>query len=736
MNEILKKELDYVIEFTELYQSENDIYLREAKVLKLQTVNLLAPIEEGDTIAGDLDYRLVGFSPQCGGLYTYFFHEEQVKAALDELRAELDADYIAKIEEIAKFWDAEKTINRHVRRFNEMGYEIGIGYQQPGISNADSRLAGTTVDMDKLVRLGLDGLRAEIKAKAKPEAKNFYDAMLIAVDTIADACDYYEKQAQTMHAITGEESFAKMAKVLHSIQTTAPQTFHEGIQLMWVYAMASDLMNYGRMDVYLGDLYAKDIDNGTMTEEEGIALLSGLWRQMIKIGKIHDCRVIIGGKGRRNEENADRLAMAIMETSRRVKDVVPQLTLRYYSGINEEVFDKALAVNAEGCSYPIIYSDDTNIPAVMKVYGVPEVEAERYLPFGCGEYVLEGLSVGTPNNGVNLLKCLEVTLHNGYDPHWDMHIGEKTGEPEDFENFDQLWDAYVAQLTPAVYKPALHKKLNYDVAAEQAGFLHISLLMDDCIESGKGILNGGVRYENASSEIFGIISAADSLTAIKKLVYDDKKYTLREIVDMLDSDFEGREDARQELLEAPKYGNDDDYADEIAQKVFDNICQMTIQMGEKVGLNRYNIVSVNNSMSAEWGDYCEASACGRHKGAPMANANGASIGGDKSGITALLNSMSKFENAQHVGVINNVRFTKELINSNYDMVKTALRTFYENDGVQTNLCVIGRDDLENAMKEPEKYQNLIVRIGGFSARFIELSPLVQNEILQRTTHNG
>lgn len=552
----LKRELDYVIEFTEVYQSEEDKYLREAKCLKLQTPNMLAPLEEDDLIAGRMQNRYVGFSPQFGGLYTYFFHEDMVAAALEHLAAELDEEYVAKINSITEFWSTEKTMNRVVSKFEEMGYKIGIGYHEPGISNADVRVAGTNVDLDKLVRLGLDGLRAEINeaAKKKPEAKNFYDAMLMTVDTIADACDYYDKQAQAMYAITKKESFLTMSAALQSIQTSAPKSFLEGLQLVWVYAMISDLMNYGRMDNYLGDLYVADLERGVFDEAGGIEIIKSLYRHMLRINKFHDTRVIIGGKGRRNEANADKLAMAIMETTRLTREAVPQLTLRYYTGMSEEVFDKALAVNAEGCTFPIIYSDDTNIPAVMKVYGVPEEEAETYLPFGCGEYVLEGLSLGTPNNGVNMLKALEITLHNGYDPYWKMQLGEKTGEPESFDTFEKLWDAYQKQLIPAINKVAIHKGLNYSIAAEQAGYLHISLLMNDCIERGAGILNGGVRYKNASSETFGIISAADSFTAIKKLVYDDKKYTLKELVDIMDKNFEGHEDVRQELLNAPKYG--------------------------------------------------------------------------------------------------------------------------------------------------------------------------------------
>lgn len=740
------KELEYVVKFSEIYMLEDDIYLREAKCLKLQSVNMLVPIVDGDIIAGRMNGRYIGFSPQYCGLYTYFYHEEKVCEALKTLENSGNDELVNKINELNEFWLENKTMNRLSKRFEDkFGFVMPNNYQLPGVANADGRVAGNNVDLDKLVRLGLCGLHDEVDAKEKQnenkdeQTKNFYTAMHMTIDTIADACEYYKNQALEQ-AKTADEvrklELLDMAEVLENNKTRAPKSFKEGLQLFWIYSVISDLMNYGRMDVYLGDLYVNDLKSGAIDEEIAIKYLTSLYTHFIRIGKIHDCRVLVGGKGRRNEENADKLAIIIMETSRRVHETVPQLTYRYYKGGNEKLFDKALEVNAEGCTFPIIYSDDTNIPAVMKAYGVTEEEAQNYLPFGCGEYVLEGLSTGTPNNGVNMLKALEVTLNNGVDPFFNSDHGLRTGEVTEFDTFDKLWDAFTKQLEPWIQWVAWHKKFNYDVAKEQAGYLHMSLLMNDCIQRGKGMLNGGVRYENAASEVFGIISCADSLTAIKKYVYDDKVFTLKEVADMISKNFEGYEKERQMLIKAPKYGNDTQYADDIAQKVFNHVAHETIKWGKIVGLNKYLIVSVNNSMSAEWGGYCGASACGRLKGTAMSNGNGASIGGDKNGVTALLNSMAKFDPTIHVGVIHNVRFTKELFKSSYDKIKMALRTFYENNGVQTNITAIGKEDLENAVKNPEKYQNLIVRIGGFSARFVQLSPIVQAEILARTTYNS
>ena len=305
---------------------------------------------------------------------------------------------------------------------------------------------------------------------------------------------------------------------------------------------------------------------------------------------------------------------------------------------------------------------------MQKVYGVSREEAEQYVPFGCGEYVLVGRSVGTPNNGINALKALEIALHNGVDKFQNVRCGVETGALSEFDTFEKLYDAVLAQLKPIIDSFAVHKYLNYAVAGENAPYLHLSLLLDDCIARGKPVFEGGVRYLNASSEMFGIISCADSLTAIKTLVYDQKRFTLEELVHILDCDFEGYDAERRLCLDAPKYGNDDDAADAMATRLFADLADMTIAAGKAAGLDHYNIVSVNNSMSAEWGSLCEASACGRKRGSAMANGNGASIGADKNGITALLNSMSKFDNSKHVGVINNVRFTKELFAGSMDKV--------------------------------------------------------------------
>lgn len=743
------EKLHNALEFTRIYkENSGDINLREARCLDFQLEHILVPLDANDRIAGRYEHDFVGFSSQVGGYsalgtgYTYYFNNFEFALAVRACNDQLTNDEKCALQSVEMFWREENTARKLDIAFaHRYGHILPKGYQGPGAANCDCRVAGTNVDFEKLIQLGFDGLDREIdEMVAQNGASTFYDALKIWIESLRKACARYREQALALAEQASDakakQNFLDLADALEAIQHRAPQTFLEGVQLMWIYSVSSDLMNYGRMDDYLGQLYADDIDAGRITEEDAVEIVLGLYKHFKEINKIHDCRVIIGGVGRQRPEAADRLAVVIMEASRRFRETVPQLTLRYYSGMSDAVFQKAMEVNAEGTTFPIIYSDETNVPAVEKVYGVSREEAEQYVPFGCGEYVLVGRSVGTPNNGVNALKALEMTLHNGLDKYQNVHCGVETGALSDFDTFEKLYDAVLGQLKPFIEKLAVHKYLNYKVAGENAPYLHLSLLLDDCIARGKAVFEGGVRYLNASSEMFGIISCADSLTAIKKLVYDEKHFTLEELVHMLDCNFEGYEVERKLCLDAPKYGNDDDTADDIATRLFADLADLTTAAGKAAGLDHYNIVSVNNSMSAEWGNFCEASACGRKRGSAMANANGASIGADKSGITALLNSMSKFDNTKHVGVINNVRFTKELFTGSMDKVGAVLKAFYDNGGVQTNLCVIGRDDLENAMAHPENYQNLLVRIGGFSARFVTLNPVVQREIIDRTTYGA
>lgn len=731
-----KQDLDYALAFTELYKSESDPAVREAKCLAVQVPYVLTPISEDELIVGCMKHGFVGFSPQYGGSYTYYYWDDRVADALEQVKNTVDSAYVEKIEEMRAFWRAENTEAKVKERFAEKYHkkiEYGLYYY------AVCRIAGMNVDLDMLVHEGLPGLRERNAAfREKNGDSAFYQALDLSLDVIADACRSYAQNAQKLLEDDGlseqrRKDLIEIRSNFTQIADGKPRTFKEALQLIWIYAVCSDLMNFGRLDVALADFYAHDVDSGAMDEEEAIRWLSSFYRAIIRVSKVHDSRIIIGGKGRKDPEPADRLALALIETSKRVMDVVPQLTLRYYKGMNEELMVKTLENIEAGAVYPIVYSDDATIPAIQKIYGIDEEEACRWVPLGCGEYIMEGCGAATPNTGVTLAQALDVVLHEGYNSFNGRLEVPGMRSISEYKTFDELFEAYSDMMRPACEEEAYHEQLNYQVAGEEAAYLHLSLLTHDCVEKGEGIFSGGCRYLCATSEIFGLITCADSLAAIKKCVYEDRLFTLEELVKMCDANFEGYEKEREALLNAPKYGNDDDYADDVAIRVFNNISKLHDEAGKKTNLYRYNIVSVNNSGSAERGKVTSATPDGRKRGEPLSNGNSPSIGADKNGLTATLNSMRKIDPARHVGVVHNIRFNKDMLHNNFDKVKMLLEIFYENNGVQTNLSSIGKDDLEQAMIHPERYRNLLVRIGGFSARFVELDPIVQHELLLRTT---
>ncbi len=733
-----KKDLDYALNFTKVYKSETNPLLREAKCLEIQTPYILAQIGDDDLIAGRQEHGFVGFSPQYGGIYTYFCHDAEVEKAINKIRDKADNEYLQEIEDMRTFWKEENTENKVIKEFDKR-YHKNIESENMDLHYYGAcRIAGMNVDLSLLVEKGLCGLHTLIDDYAKKNSNpEFYSALHTSVGVIETACGIYcERAKEKAEATDNPERKAQlleMAQIFDNIKVATPKTFKEALQLIWIYAVCSDLMNYGRLDVILGDFYANDVKAGILDEEEAIAWLCSFYRNIIAVGKVHDSRIIIGGKGRRNPENADKLALVLIETSKRVMDVVPQLTLRYFKGINPALMEKTLENIIAGAVYPIVYSDDVIVPSVEKSYGIDTEMAYNWLPFGCGEYVIEGYGAGTPNTGITVARSLDVLLHRGFDSYSKKYQGYDVAPVCEFKTFEDLYSAFERMLTPICEEMAYHEYLNYKIAGQEAGYLHLSLLVHDCMESGKPIFAGGCRYLCATSEVFGLITCADSLVAIKNLVYDKKLFTLEQVVKMIDCNFEGFDKERALFLNSAKYGNDIDEADDMAVRLLNTLSDLHAKGAEGLDLYRYNIVSVNNSGSAEQGKITSATACGRLCGEPLSNGNSPSIGGDKNGLTATLNSMRKFDPSKHVGVVHNVRFNKDLLSRQRDKIRMILEAFYENGGVQTNLSSIGKDDLEQALIHPERYQNLIVRIGGFSARYVELDPVVQHEILLRTT---
>jgi pyruvate-formate lyase len=732
-------------EFTEIYKkySNGPVGRREVECLRVQYPLGFCDIEKHDLFAGRWHYPAIGFGPQAHTYFGYYLAEHELDKLLHH--PGLDHGKQPVIEELRRFWEQESDAIKTRRAFPEKMQRIldsDAWFTEPIIGAPLYRMSGTQLDFDKLIRLGIPGLKAEIldhkaRTTANTEAWHFYDNLEGALDLFAEVAAYFaemaSKQAKTASPERQKE-LVQMGTILRNISVSKPKTFREAIQLMFLYTGISGTYNFGRMDEYLGDLYAEEIRKGSLTDEEAIRLLSNLWYLMDAKGQIWDCRVIIGGKGRSNENNANQLTKVIMETTKRVKGIVPQTTLRFYKEQDPELYEMALDVIATGNPYPMLYNDDVNIPAVMNAFKLPYEEAIDYVPFGCGEYVIYHKSVGTPSGVVNMLQALLVTLHRGINPTSEKTMGLPPDQVGSFETFENLFNTYKKQVEYYAEQLAWQEKLEYDIAGTSANYLFLSLLFDDCLERGMGIYSGGVRYLGGTIESYGNTNVADSLVAIKKLVYEEKKLTLDILVEILDQNFEGFEKERRWMLDCPKFGNDDETADSMREEVDKHLNTFVRNMAPKVGLHSYLNVIINNDANTTMGLLTAASPDGRKAFTPMANGNAASGGADKNGLTAYLNSIVKPDNTIHAGAVQNLKLSRDLLTTYRSQTEALLQTYFEKGGAQLMINCINRDDLENAMKEPEKYGSLIVRVGGFSARFVDLPGEVQMEILGRTLY--
>ena len=726
------KNLDAELAFTKTYhEHRNDhIALREAKLLATVYPATLAPIRDGDLLAGRIPMALVGYELEVG---IFFCEEQEVRKALEQ--GNFDAAYRQRVEDMLAFWSKESLTARH---YAALPPETLAAAVQNPIGVGGPRLAGVLMDYDKLTRLGIPGLREQLRThRAHAADTTLFDGMEQSLDVLANCCRHYADQARQQAATATparQAELAAMAQALENIIVRAPGNFHEALQLHWLYALLATVVNHGRMDVAVGDFYAHDLDTGVLKEPQALALLESLWRLMVYRYNRFNTRVVVGGKGRRNEANADRFALLAMEASRTVHDIVPQLTLRFYEGQNPALMRKALDVIGEGCTFPMLYNDDINIPAVSYCFNVPEKDAAHYLPYGCGEYALEGLSVGSPNCSYNLLKMVEITIFGGIDALTGQPLGKPHGGLESFATFEDLWASYAKRAEYHAYHLVKRHAAELEIEKESAAFLLLSMLFDHCLERGKSAMNRGTRYTGAIFESYGMVNAADSLAVIKALVYDKGLISPERLLAALKANFEGYEKEYRLIQSVPKYGNDDDHADSMMQRVSNHAANYFRGLAGEANLDYCAIVNINNWMNVGLGQQCIASADGRHKGDPLANGSTPTAGRDVSGVTAFLNSIVKPDPRYHAGYVHNMKFSRQMFTSDRPKLEMLMDAYFANGGTQAMISVVNRGDMEKAMKEPERYGDLIVRIGGFSARFVTLSPDVQQDVLNRTLY--
>ena len=744
-----RKDLSFEIEFTRAYREAISKYQHPAEIelamLRAQYPAIMMPIEENDVLAGRIQFGLVGYGiqGQTGGT-GYYIDEPRVVEELE--RAEGNAKYREDLHDLLTFWKARNTYN--IVLANTPAEIIDAlphdqWQTQPVAACPIIRMAGSYINFDKLVRIGIPGMKAEVSAlleSAPQEDKDpvMFRCMLGALDVLCDMCRFYEKEAhEKMLCAPTEERRREMADLeaaLHRLPDEKPGSLLEAMQLCWLYAMMCPLIEFGRMDEYLGDWYCHDIDNGIITEAQALKMAQTYFTLIDSLDCETDGRVIVGGYGRRNPQNADRYCLVACEACRTVKEILPQFTLRFNRETPPAVWEAAMRCIGEGRTYPLLYNDDVLVPGVMKAFGVDRSRAETYMPLGCGEIEFDHYSFGSPNGSLGTLKILELAVRGGYDPIAGKYLAPKTIPLTECKSYRQFVENYKTLLHYFISCQAKYEKFEYEIIGRMHPFMMVSMLYDECLESGKGIFNGGCAYLAGTLEMYGNVNVANSLAAIKKLVFEEKKITAEELTQAMNDNFVGHERLRRMLLDAPKYGNDITYVDDIMLEVHNYLCETIREQAPLVGLKSYLAVNINNAQNTTLARWVGATPDGRKAGTPMANANNPSSGTDKNGLTAMLNSIVKLPHDNHAGMVQNIRFTRETWNNPNGQARALLDDYFARGGAHAMITVVGKEDLANAMEHPEEYGDLIVRVGGLSARFVTLQKDVQQEIYDRVSY--
>ena len=742
----LLEQLEIMEEYTDVHrrysanidvEGRHGIERREIECLKVLFPRLFRPIEDSDLIAGRLDFLPIGFGcvTSLGGVGHYCVFRK-----LRMLQQQLGEQYHDRVERLYEYWldhDVKTQYNKETLTDDTLGMFIDTNY--PMIATA--RLSGMMLDYPMLLEGGICGLRSLISARLEQESENeFLQTGLECLDLFAVCADHLKKMAMEMQAEAGEErrrQLSVMVAALEAAKTRKPETFVEALQLFWLYALLAGVINYGRLDDYLGPFLAADLAAGRITEDEAYEYVKSLWTLIENRRTTVNGRIIVGGRGRKHPEEADVFLHICMKVCKNMRYVEPQFTLRFDSTTSEQTWNEALDAIGAGATYPTLYNDDVNVPAVAYGMRVDEATAEQYVPFGCTEFVIQGQSTGTPNICINLLKLLTIYMNGGIDP---IDGKRKDGgvpiRPlEDYKTFEDFYDGYKQLVSYYLDLSAQAQYHSYEVMNRHVSFLFSSLLTNDCISRGHAILDGGVRYLGGTNETYGNINTSDSLWAIKDLVFNRRKYTLRQLNDAMLANFEGYEKLRKDCLECDKYGNDLDTADGMANDLYEFVSQGVRQRGIDVGMQYFLIVISNNQLNTEWGNMTGASPDGRLSKMFMNPANNPQGGADKSGPTAMLNSLVHFNPKYHAGSVQNIKFAGKLFNGNRQVVKSLIKTYFAKGGCHLMITVVDRGVLEDAMVHPERYPDLIVRVAGFSAVFVELPRNVQEELLSRMLYD-
>lgn len=671
------------------------------------------------------------------------------------------------IEVVIPFWKGKSVRDKIFAQMDQEwinAYEAGIFTEF-----MEQRAPGHTVAGNNIWKKGFLDFKKEIKECIEnldffndPIAFNKREqlrAMAIAADAIISYAKRHsilaKQLAENETDIVRKIELEKISEICSRVPAYAPETFWEALQHYWFIHLGViiefntwDSFNPGRLDQHLYSFYKNDILKGILTKENAIELLQAFWIKFNnqpappKVGVTAEesntytdfCNINIGGLKEDGSDGVNELSYIILDVIEEMRILQPSSNVQISNKTPNAFLKRALEIIKTGFGQPSVFNTNAIIQELTR-QGKTLIDARNGGASGCVESGAFGKEAYILTGYFNLVKILEITLNSGFDPLTGIQIGLKTGDPTRFKSFDELMEAFNKQINYFV-----DIKINGNLIIErlwsQLPAVFLSTIIEDCITKGLDYHEGGARYNTSYIQIVGIGSITDCLTSLKYNIFENNVFSMNDLIQALKRNFEGYESIRQKILhKTPKYGNDNDYADSITQQVFE-IAYNAIdnRVNTRGGVHHINLLPT--TVHIYFGKVTGATPDGRKAYMPLSEGISPVQGVDINGPTAVLKSAAKIDHLRTGGTLLNQKFTPQLFSTESGIEKIAhlIRTYFSLGGHHIQFNVVSAETLKAAQKNPEKYQNLIVRVAGYSDYYNNLGKDLQDEIIRRTEH--
>ena len=680
------------------------------------------------------------------------------------------SDEVRKVykEKIIPFWRG-KTIREAI--FSSMSREWLDAFEAGVFTEfMEQRAPGHAILDDKIYKKGLLDLKQEIR-RAR-EALDFFNdplaydkdqelqAMEIAADALIRFAERYAEKARELAEKEDDperrKELTRIAEICSWVPAHPPRDFWEALQMYWFVHLGVtielntwDSFNPGRLDQHLYPFYKRGLAEGTLTKERAKELLECFWIKFNnqpappKVGITEEqsatytdfALINVGGLKKDGSDATNELSYLILDVIDEMRLVQPSSCVQLSKKNPDSLLKRALKIIKTGFGQPSIFNTDVIIQEFLRA-GKSIEDARSGGPSGCVTISAFGKESCILTGYMNWVKIFEITLNNGVDPNTGKKIGLATGDPTKFKTFAEVMEAYKKQLKHFVDIKIKGNNIIERIYATRMPAPFMSLLFDDCIEKGEDYHSRGPRYRTTYIQGVGVGTLTDSMSAIKYHIFDKKNFTMEELLDALRKNFEGKEDIRLRLVnEAPKYGNDDDYADDIMKELFEAYFEVLDGRPNTKG-GKYRVNLLPTTVHIYFGQVVGATPNGRRAGMPLSDGISPSQGADTKGPTAVIKSVAKLDHARTGGTLLNQKFMPDLLKDEEGINKLLylIRAFFKLDGHHIQFNVVSAETLKEAQRKPEEYRNLIVRVAGYSDYFCHLGTDLQNEIIARTEH--